>query len=520
MGEGHDKCVHPVLIQSLCDPAVYTHPTEDIRVVETHISWLILTGPYAYKIKKPVSLGFADFSTLAKRKRFCAEELRLNQRLSPDLYIGVVPISGSEVRPRLDDDGEVIEYAVKMIQFETGSELDLLLDKGRIGVDHISALAQEVAEFHRTVAVAGADSPYGSIDAIRRRILDNFEDIVPCLDSAAIDEFSGLEDWVGDNLRAKQDMLNARKQDGFVRECHGDMHLANMMLMGNRIRLFDCLEFNADLRWIDVISEVAFAVMDLEYRRRPDLASQFVNSYLSASGDYSGLALLPLYLVYRAMVRAKVACIRARQSGRGGTGTTAVYDHLLLARTYAHPPPARVIITRGVSGSGKSWLAMQIARLLPAIHIRSDVERDRDSVQSEDARDRYSAERIDRVYTRLLSLADMIINAGFSVIVDATFLRRDQRRPFLRLAAECGVPAHVLDLQCPETVLQERVTQRLAEGRDPSEATLEVLATQLRTVEPLSPEEVANAIPVDAGDEVDAAALVENILSWSGPAAA
>lgn len=509
-----------MLIQSLCDPGVYAHPAENIRVVETHISWVILTGPYAYKIKKPVSLSFADFSTLAKRKRFCTEELRLNQRLAPDLYVGVVPISGSEANPRLDGPGKVIEYAVQMIQFDSGSELDLLLDRGDISADDIGTLAREVAEFHQRVAVAGADSSYGSVDAIGYRIKDNFKDIAPCIDDGAATEFSGLKSWVDDSLRAKQGMLETRKRSGFVRECHGDMHLGNMMLMENRIRLFDCLEFNADLRWIDVISEVAFVVMDLEYRRRPDLASQFLNSYLSASGDYAGLELLPLYLVYRAMVRAKVACIRARQSEESGVDATAVDEHLLLARTYTRLARARLIITHGVSGSGKSWLAAQIARLLPAIHIRSDVERDRVSMPDGKASLKYSTSNIERVYARLLNLAKLIVNAGFPVIVDATFLRCNQRRPFFRLAVETRVPVHVLDLKCPNRVLQSRVAQRLATGSDPSEATLEVLAAQLGAVESLTTEEMTQAITVDAGNEVDAADLVERILSRPGPVAA
>lgn len=501
------------LVASLCDPAVYHHPVRDIRVVETHISYVILTGDVAYKIKKPVALSFLDFSTLEKRKFYCEQELSFNRRLSPDLYLGVVPITGTFEQPSISGPGGTIEYAVQMVQFDRNKELPFLVQQGEVDKGMIGTLAEEVADFHQRVERAAPEDEFGSCELVGRIIKDNFSEIAPCL--ADDDRLDDLESWVDDKLKALRGTLQNRHDGGFIRECHGDMHLGNMVLINDRIRLFDCLEFNEQLRWIDVMSEVAFLVMDLDYHGQKALAAHFLNCYLRVTGDYEGLGVLPLYLVYRAMVRAKVACIRERQTAQAKKATSDTIGHLTLACSYTRPKSNRLVIMRGVSGSGKSWIAERVASLMPAIHIRSDVERIRlDQEPGNEPAVRYSKQNIERVYQRLSSLAGVILEAGFAVVVDATFLERDQRDRFARLAGAANVPFTILDIHCPEQILRTRVQARLAKGEDPSEATLSVLEQQLKVIEPLSAGERKRSIPVSGGDtNLDIAALVKEWIS-------
>ena len=471
----------------MCNPSFYDHKVSEVRVVETHISWIILTGTYAYKVKKPVKLSFLDFSTLEHRKRLCYEELRLNRRLAEDLYLEVLPIYGSVENPALEGIENIIEYAVKMVQFDTTKELGQLIEDG-LDAHLIDDLADQVADFHMHRAEICVDPEFSTAMRIKQRIMDNFTEIRPHLTATAAEQLNQIEAWAVEYIEDCWDLLNARKRDGFVRECHGDLHLGNMMLYGGRIRLFDCLEFNEQFRWIDVMSDIAFVIMDLDYRGHPDLGFQFLNRYLSVTGDFNGLKLLPLYMSYRSMVRAKVACIRAQQGQDGSM--EEVENHLQLAENYDSPPP-RLLITHGFSGSGKSWWSERLACRLPAIHIRSDLERKRTaSVSAASRLERYSEQGIGDVYQHLLGLAETILCAGYTVLVDATFLRAHHRQSFYRLAEQLETEYGILDFSCSASVLRARIDKRLAAGSDPSEATIEVLETQLKNADPLDQNEL------------------------------
>lgn len=503
-----------LLIRSLCNPSIYDHTVNDLRTIETHISWIILTGPYAYKIKKPVSLSFLDFSTLPRRKKMCREELRLNRRLTPELYLGLVTITGTASNPILNGSDEIIEYAIKMVQFDTDKELDVLI-KEKIDIHLIDDLALRVADFHQNHVRICGECEYSSPLLVSQRIKDNFVEIRPSLDPALRLKLGRLEEWVDNSCSTRRGVMDFRQRSGFVRECHGDLHLGNMVLIDGRIRLFDCLEFNEQFRWIDVMSEIAFVVMDFDYHGQRELGYQFLNAYLSKTGDYAGLELLPLYLVYRALVRAKVACIRNQQSVSKAGDLADVAGHIDLALTYISFPRAQLFITHGYSGSGKSWWSERIARLLPAIHIRSDVERNRtdaESVQSESGTHRYSSRNIARTYARLLKLAEIILSFGYSVIVDATFLQYKNRVQFYTLARKSGTMARILDFQCSEEKLRARIDRRLSLGQDPSEANIKVLDEQIKYTQPLREEELDRCIPVNTEVEVDTGMLVRRIV--------
>lgn len=515
------------LIQSLTNPACYRHPVEAVTVIETHISYVLLTGSYAYKIKKPLDLGFLDFSTLEKRLFYCNEELRLNRRLAPGVYLDVVPISGTEDRPRVEETAPAIEYAVKMRQFPRDGMLDVLLHQNRLPPLRIDELAAIVAAFHRTLAPLKNDSPYGSFDTIREFAVQNFDQI----DTAPAVELDGpplsaLRAWTDCELEKRRAVFQRRKTDGFVRECHGDLHLGNVTLIDDRITVFDCIEFNPGLRWIDVMSETAFTAMDLQARGRADYAARFLNRYLELTGDYGGVAVLRFYLVYRAMVRAKVRCIRAGQQGLESASRLQASEqyrgYVRLAEKYITAQTPFLLITHGLSGSGKTTLTQAALETIGAIRVRSDIERKRLFQLEPDARTKagiaegiYADDAGDRTYTRLAELASEILRAGWPAIVDAAFLEQRRRDRFRELADRLGVPFLILDFQAGEAALKARVRARSEAGKDASEADLAVLEHQLANYRPLSSSETEFTLTIDTErmDGAEAAAHVQKRLA-------
>ncbi|HEB76921.1 MAG TPA: aminoglycoside phosphotransferase [Methylothermaceae bacterium] len=515
----------PPLIRALLKPDPYDHSTESIHYRETHISWIILTGPFAYKIKKPVDFGFLDFSTLEKRRFYCHEELRLNRRLAPQLYLEVVKITGRPEAPRMGGPGPILEYAVKMRQFDEANLLAELAEHGRLSEAHILPLAHRIARFHRQAERAGADDPYGEPEVIQAAALENFRQI----DTRRLGEsvqaiVAELEAWTRESFVRLKPFMTQRKHGGWIRECHGDLHLGNIVLWQGQPLPFDCIEFNPALRWIDVISEIAFTVMDLAARGYCPLGFRFLNEYLSDTGDYPGVKLLRYYLVYRAMVRAKIAWLSAAQQEQPGEQISTCQRYLDLAREFSRPQRPVLYITYGFSGSGKSYACRRLAAHLPALHLRSDVERKRLAglaagavTQSGLGKGIYSADFTERTYGKLLEDARTILDAGFGVIVDATFLRRKYRDRFRQLADDLRVPFRILDFRAEETVLRQRIAARQQQRRDPSEADLTVLEYQLRHHDPLDESERAVTVTFDTshGFELQSAlSRLQDLKSW------
>ncbi len=512
----------PPLIDALKRPDAYDHPVAEVRLIETHISWLLLTGTYAYKIKKPVDFGFLDFSTLEKRHFFCLEELRLNRRFAAELYLDVLAITGSPRQPRMDGTGEVVEYAIKMRQFDDGRLFTRLIAANRLESQHIDRLAETVAAFHAAIARSTAEDPHGLPENIRAAVAENFAQIGPLLEqSSDSNDLKALQSWSVKACQNLEARLRQRKRDGFVRECHGDLHLGNIVLIEDRPTLFDCIEFNEDLRWIDVISELAFTAMDLSVRRHPELAFRLLNRYLEITGDYAGLALFDFYRSYRAMVRAKIAMLAQAQLvelARRASLMTEYRCYVDYALGLIRRDKPLLLITHGFSGSGKSYLSARLAESLQLIRLRSDVERKRLCGLTGDADTRsgigdgvYSAAISRATYRQLEDTARLLIASGLSVIVDASFLRRSERLAQRRLAERLRAPYCVLDVRASEDVLRERIRQRLSKRLDPSEANLAVLDHQLRTGEPLTEEEGEFTIAVDTGQKLQWDALIARI---------
>lgn len=494
-------------------------------MVETHISWVMLAGDYAYKLKKPVNLGFLDFSTLEKRRFYCEEELRLNRRLAPDVYLDVITIAGTPDCPVLGGSGRAIEYAVKMRRFSQENLLSTLLAKNALAPQHIDALANEIASFHRTVPSAAADSPFGTPEAVLAPALENFTQIRPLLGNPAdLNRLDTLENWTKHEFTAQREDFAARKKNGFVRECHGDMHSGNMVLQGEVVLIFDCLEFNPNLRWVDVLSEAAFVMMDFMAHQRSDFAWRFINAYLTLTGDYTGLPVLRFYLVYRAMVRAKVAAIRASQSGLRNDWQEYA-DYISLAESLSTMPTRPLLaITHGLSGSGKTTFTQRLLERLGAVRLRSDVERKRlfglaPQEKSGSGIDSglYTKEAGERTYARLAQLAQAVIGAGFPLIVDAAFLKQTERDAFRALAAELDTQFAILDFRAAPATLRERIVDRERKENDVSEATLAVLERQLATQEPLVEAEKSYVFAINTeGQQTDVDVLTQQLRVASG----
>jgi uncharacterized protein len=501
------------LIAALRDPARYAHPVMRIDVLETHISWVLLTGQYAYKIKKPVNLGFLDFSTLDARRRYCETELRLNRRLAPALYEAVVKITGSADNPIIDGNGTAIEYAVKMREFPQSALASRLLTDGALSGAHIDTLAARIATFHQASGVAAHGCPYGTPEAVIAPARENFAQLDRLLpDAADQSRIAEVRAWTEHEYRERWALFGARHTQGHVRECHGDLHLGNIVMLDGKLTPFDCIEFNPALRWIDLMSEVAFLVMDLMDRSRDDFASRFLNAYLEASGDYAGLAVLRDYLVYRAMVRAKVHALRAQQNGIAEAEharlIAASRGYLALAHRCAcgvqGTGPA-IILMHGLSGSGKSTIAQSLAESLGTIRLRSDIERKRLSGLASLARSGsaltagiYTEDLTHATYNRLIDLARIAVNARYAVVIDATFLKRWQRDLFRRQAHTQHVPFVIVDVTAPESVLRARIAARLTEAADASEADNSVLTHQFERNEALSSEELSATVPIES----------------------
>ena len=504
------------LLRALQYPHLYPHPVTHFDLRETHISWVLLTGPFAYKIKKPVNFGFVDFSSLAQRHFFCHEEIRLNQRSAPDIYVDVLPISGTPDHPRLDGQGEPFEFAVKMRQFTADATLDHVLSQVR--PEQVDQLARDIAAFHHNVAGADQDTSFGTPGLIARVIAEVFEQIPSHSPFSEHQQaLEKLRHWLTQFHTAHAGDFEKRKTRGFVRECHGDLHLANLVLLHDRIIAFDGIEFSERLRWIDVINDVAFTVMDFQARGQPALARRFLNRYLEFTGDYEGLGLLPFYEVYRALVRVKVAGLAFTQVRRQDLVVSPHVDdfvrYLSATRSLTESNAPWLIIMHGVSGTGKSTVSETLLEHTGAIRLRSDVERKRlfglsplDQSSGELKPAVYGRETTRKTYDRLHALARQLLLFGYPVIVDATFLKRQHRDAFRKLAASLNVPFLILDMHATPTTLRQRVTARAAS--DVSEADLSVLEQQEHVQEPLGPDERAVTVMIHADTPFDPAEVV------------
>lgn len=515
-------------IKALLNPEFYDHPVSGVELIETHISWIFLAGDFAYKVKKPVNFGFLDFSTLQKRQHFCREELRLNGRIAPQFYLAVVSIGGDPDRPELNG-RPVLEYAVKMKRFPQERQLDRMLTAGQLTARHLEKFATYIAAIHQRIASAAMNTSYGTSHAIMEPVLQNFRQIRSLLsDQDMLSQLKQLESWSLSAYEQLREVWQQRKVAGFIRECHGDIHLGNMAWYNDAPLLFDCIEFNVNLHWIDTINDIAFLIMDLDDRGEKVLAGLFLNSYLRATGDYAGVTLLDFYKVYRALVRAKVIGLRLSQSGLSQSERVAdqklLSSYLDLASSYTVASQPLLMITHGFSGSGKTSFITRLAPLCGAVTIHSDLERKRlyqvaakASSQSPVAGGIYTAAAGLRTYNMLCDLAEIQIKAGIAVIIDATFIRRSVRDQVRKLAEKYQAPFRILDFPLIDSELKKRLELRSGQAGSISEATVDVLDYQRVHEDPLDDQERADLISVHPQTQPEQiAGCIMRSLSKSG----
>ncbi len=485
----------PALIQQMMQPGFYPHPVkEPIALIQTHVSYVLLTGDYVYKLKKPVNFGFLNYSTLELRKHFCHEEIRLNRRTAPDLYLEVLPITQLSEQYQLDGTGEAVEYTLKMLQFPQESLLSNLFEQGQLQEKDIEELARIVAKFHELAKTDEYISKFGQVPQVRAAFDENYQQSEKYIGIAQTQlQFDETQKFTDAFFAEKQDFLNSRIKNNFIRECHGDLHLRNICRWQDQIVLFDCIEFNEPFRFADVMYDVAFAVMDLDARGRKDLGNVFLNTYIEQTGDWEGLQVLPLYLSRQAYVRAKVTSFllddpAIPQADKDAAAKTAA-EYYKLAWEYTQPKQGRLILMSGLSGAGKSTVARQVARLTEGVHIRSDAVRKHLGgirLEEKGGSDLYTAKMTQKTYGRLLELGVKLASQGFTVILDAKYDRQDLRKDAITLAQSQQVPLQIIYCTAPEEVLRDRLNKRTG---DIADATADLLTSQQAAAEAFSEEE-------------------------------
>lgn len=458
------------------------------RVIETHISWVLLAGDLAWKLKKPLQLPFLDHRMLAARRFSCEEELRLNGRLAPGIYLGIDAITGTPEAPVTGGEGAPIDYAVRMRRFADGALFSERVEAGNLQAREVDALAALLADFHTQAPRADTAMGFATFELRRDAALAAAAGAA----QLTAEPLPDLQAWIEQQAAQLAPLWADRLASGHVRECHGDLHLANLVVLTGAaqgepatVAAFDGIEFAPALRWIDVLDDVAFAVMDFAARGRRDFAFQLLNGWLDRTGDHGALPALRFACVYRALVRAHVHALR------GALGTARHY--VAQARAWASAGEPRLCITHGLPASGKSWRSLAWLQAHGGIRLRSDVERKRLfglpmlASTHEAAVDAYTAEATQKTYAQLLARGRIALAAGFPVVLDAAYLRRAERDAARSLAREMDAPFTILDCEASMAVLRERIAARRS---DPSEANLDVLDRMAAAAEPLTGDEV------------------------------
>jgi hypothetical protein len=474
----------PPIVEALLNPAIYDHPVKgSIELIQTHVSYVFLTGDYVYKLKKPVNFGFLDYSTVEKRKHFCDEELRLNQRGAAELYLNILPIAQDGEKFILGGNGDPVDYVVKMQQFPQETLLSAMYDRGELTEQHLTDLAKVLAAFHKSAPTNDYILSFGEVSQIRQAIDENYDQTVGYIGVAQTQEQFDQTKAYTDQLFAENEALfKSRVEHKFIRECHGDVHLRNICFWNNKILLFDCIEFNEPFRFVDTMFDIAYIIMDFDARNRPDLSNLFLNSYLEQSGDWEGLQVLPLYNSRQSYVRAKVTSFllsdpSVPESVKEESKETAS-RYYRLSWEYTKPKQGKVVLMSGLSGSGKSTIASKLARESGAIQIRSDAVRKHLGGIALDAKGDeplYSSEMTQKTYDRLLDLGVTLASQGYTVILDAKYDRQALRAPVIEQAQAHGIAIEILHCEASEEVLRDRLVQRQG---DISDADLDVLAQQ------------------------------------------
>ncbi len=520
--------IPPVFNKALLSSKAYPHPVEGIKVLETHISWVILTGKYAYKIKKGINIGYLCTTNLDDRAFFCLEELRLNSRFAPDLYLGVAEIIGPyesatfsslkrEIQTTITDKrnkNKVIDYAVVMNQFPQNQLLKKCINKPSLNINCFVKLAKDLSHFHMSTEIAPINSPYGNSKSTLKPVQENVNILKGLISQdKPIELINRYEQWFKKKARELSLKFESRKSLGAIRECHGDLHLGNIRRKSDgSLEIFDSIDFNPSLRWIDPISELAFLLMDLEIHNEKEYANEVLNTWLEETGDFSSLSLYPWYMSYRAYVRAKVIGLECSNYNLEKQNIPQrlkleMRKYLDKAEEIQRSKASALLIMHGLSGSGKSYACKYLCKHFRGVKICSDIERKRlcgntraqqkigvhkakieSNLNLSTYRDTPYCEEVTEMLFQewIPSITRHSLSGGFLTIVDATFLRYNERELMLSIAREFGVKFVILYCNCSDNIAEDRISRRLICKSDPSEATIAIRNKQKSWIEALT----------------------------------
>ena len=500
----------PPFIKAMLAPAFYERPTKRVDLVQTHISFVLLTDDTVYKLKKAVRFSFLDFSTVTLRHHFCREEVRLNRRLAPDIYDGVVAVvpDGDSFALADESDPRAVEYAVVMRRLPADRILASLLMQDEVTEEMIDSISRRLVDFHQKADAGPEVRESGNPARILKSMDDDFTEMEPFRGrtiTAADDE--AIVRYCRTQLERFSGLLERRRALDKVREGHGDLHAEHICLTDPLV-IFDCIEFNRDFRCRDVAAEIAFLAMDLEYRGHPQLSQLFLRCYAEESEDSDVLVLAPLFKAHRAYIRGKVDSLKSGEAEVGQQerqdAVASARRHFELAYRYTWSEVRCLVVVSGLSGSGKSTVARELHRRTGFAHFNSDVIRKQLAgvplTSRERARDDaglYSSEHSARTYNRMLSLAAEELKAGRSAIVDATFLRRADRDAARAVAGASKVPVVFVECWCEPVATMRRLKARATEGNDPSDADEDIYRQQRAAYEVFASEEQPERIGVD-----------------------
>ena len=504
------------LFKQLKKPEVYGNEVSSVKVLQTHISYVFLTGKFAYKVKKPVNFGFLDFSTLEKRKYFCEEELRLNQRLCPRMYLEVVAITIRDGVVRVNGDGEIVEYAVKMEQFPQDRIMTQVLGREGIDFEVIDTICDILVKFYNKNPSSEEIAAFGRFSAVKQNIDENFEQTKSKIGLTIPEDIYNEIKYVNDRFFLRKNLVfECRRQEGFIRDCHGDLHSGNIVLADD-IYIFDCIEFNQRFRYCDIASDIGFLAMDLDFLNHPFLSSYFIECYIERSGDSGVFDVLNFYKCYRAYVRGKVAGFRLddpqidKHDKDEALGIAR--DYFALSRYYSRLMDIELIrkkpvlfLVGGLTGTGKSTIASKIAVDYHAVLVNSDlIRKEMAGIDKfEPHRDAfntglYAPNNIDQTYKQVIAKARSMLEQRFSVILDATFVYQRHRDLASSLAHEIKVPLVVIQCVCEPSVVKRRLEKRLKE-KSVSDGRWEIYQHQINSMDPY--EKLPLYVEFDTGKE-------------------
>jgi aminoglycoside phosphotransferase family enzyme/predicted kinase len=502
----------PALVQGLLKPQAYPEATGRIELVQTQMSFVLLTDNYVYKVKKPVNLGFLDYTTLEKRRFFCQREVELNQRLCPEVYLGVVPITQEGRKILIQGKGEAIEYAVKMRRLPQQAMMDRLLAGDKVTPGMITRVAQKLAAFHKRAETSASISAFGEIKAIRKNTDENFTQTKKYIgNTISREKYQRIKAYTDGFMKKNATLFQKRIAEGRIRDCHGDLHAAHVCFTDG-ICIYDCIEFNDRFRYSDVAAEVAFLAMDLDHYGRADLARRFVSAYIDESKDKGLAKLLNFYKCYRAYVRGKVESFKLDDPYIAPAEKKQILEvassYFDLADSYIRSKPV-LFITAGMVGTGKTFLAQALAKRLGLVVISSDVTRKQlagipvtEHRFEEFDRGIYSPEFSKKTYGKMFTEARHILSGGGSVILDASFIRAEERLKAKKLAEESGADFFIVECRLDEKTIKQRLAQRLEEGST-SDGRWEIYPSQKRAFEPVAEAPATNRAIIDTAQPVE-----------------